>query len=157
MFKPLTDYDFRIYSNDRASHLSFYLEEYIHERLPSISCTIEIKDYKFNGWNSNVWFEFNDVMSCITQLEQMEEKRQGKVSLSAMSPEDFNITLEIYNKKGDLVLNYSISNIKYNTETKIRRTLTGGFSIDPEFFLKLLADLKRFISVAKLETNIDFR
>jgi hypothetical protein len=74
-----------------------------------------------------------------------------------MSPEDFIITLEIYNKKGDLILNYSISNMKYNTETKNRRTLNGGFSIDPEFYLKLLVDLKRFISVAKLETNIDFR
>jgi hypothetical protein len=75
MFKPLTDYDFRIYSNDKASHVSFYLEEYIHERLPSLSCTIEIIDNKFNGWNSNVWFELIDVMSFITQLEQMEEER----------------------------------------------------------------------------------
>lgn len=50
MFKPSTDYDFRITSNDKTSYITFMLEEYIHQRLSSLSCTIEILDNKFTGW-----------------------------------------------------------------------------------------------------------
>lgn len=156
MFNPLTDYDFRIYSDDKASHITFVLEEYIHERLPSLACTIEVLDNKFNGWNTNVWFAFDDVMAFINELEELEIKRQGKVSLSAMSPQDFNITFEDYNKKGDILVNYALSNTKDNTEIRVSNTLTGGFKIDSEFFLKVLNDFIQFTSVAELEVDIDF-
>lgn len=156
MFKPLSDYDFRIYSDDKTSHVTFILEEYRHERLPSLSCTVEILDNKFIGWNSNVWFAFDKLISFITELEEFEMKRQGKVYLSAMSSQDFIITFETYNQKGDLLVNYSISNNKYNTDIYLSNTLTGGFKMDSEFLLKLLRDFKKLASVANFEGDVTF-
>ena len=156
MYKPLSEFDFRIYSNDKTSHITFILEEYIHERLPSLACTIEVVDNKFIGWNINVWFELDKLLSFITELEDLEIKRQGSVTLNAMSPHEFNITIENYNKKGDLLVNYSLTNIKYNTDICLRNTLTGGFKIDSEFLLKLLSDFNKFSSVANLGVDIEF-
>ncbi|MDP4147160.1 MAG: hypothetical protein Q8936_22240 [Bacillota bacterium] len=157
MFKPLTDYDFRIYSDDKTSHITFTLEEYVHYRLPCLSCTIEILDNKYKGWNTSVWFTLEDLLSFIIGLEDLERTRQGKLSLNAMSPEDFNITFENYNKKGNIVAYYSISNIKYNAEINLRNILTGGFQVDSEFFSKVLSDFKQFTSVTELEEDITFK
>lgn len=47
------EYDFEIISIDRKSKIKFTLEEYIHEISPSISCSIDIEDQGYRGWNIN--------------------------------------------------------------------------------------------------------
>ena len=156
MFNPITDYDFRIISNDKSSHITFTLVEYMHQRLPSLSCTIEVLDNKFTGWNTDVWFSLSDLHSFIDALEQLEKTRQGKACLSAMTYEDFNITFESYNKKGNIVAFYSLSNSKFNSEISIMNILNGGFQIGSEYLSNLLSDFKKFTSVSELNSDIDF-
>ncbi|MFF2754440.1 hypothetical protein ACFVR1_11930 [Psychrobacillus sp. NPDC058041] len=104
MFNPITDYDFRIYSDDKTSHITFTLEEYIHQRLPSLSCTIEILDNKFSGWNVNVWFTLDELLSFIGKLEKLDRTRQQEICLYAMTTNEFNITFVNYNNKGDTMI-----------------------------------------------------
>ncbi|WP_173191669.1 hypothetical protein [Paenibacillus alginolyticus] len=40
----ITEYDFRIYSEDKESYIIFTLEQYLHNRMPSLSCSIEVFD-----------------------------------------------------------------------------------------------------------------
>ncbi|NDI35784.1 hypothetical protein EPK97_13675 [Chengkuizengella sediminis] len=134
----------------------FTLEEYLHQRLPSLSCTIEVLDNNFKGWSINVWFTLDELHSFIGKLEKFNKTRHGKVCLEAMTPEDFNITFENYNNKGDLVIYYSIANNKYNSNLKLINTLSGGFKLDSEFLFKILSAIKQLASVAELEMDIDF-
>ena len=154
MFNPVTDYDFRFYSDDKNSHITFTLEEYVQNHLPSLSCSIEVSDNKFKGWNINVWFKLEELHKFISELQEFSKSRKGKVSLSAMSSDDFDITFESRNQKGDVITFYSLS--KYNNEIPIKTTLTGGFQFDSEFLLKLIDDLKQFTSVAEIGTDITF-
>ncbi|NBI30744.1 WapI family immunity protein [Chengkuizengella marina] len=157
MFDPVTEYDFIIYSDDKTSIITITLEEYLHQRLPSLSCTIEVLDNKFKAWNINVWFALEELLSFISKLEKLEKTRQGNICLKAMTPEDFSITFENYNNKGDFAIHYSLTNNrKYFSEIKMSNTLTGGFKIDSEFLFKILSDFKHLASVAELEMNIDF-
>lgn len=156
MHSPISDYDFRIYSDDKTSHITFSLKEYIHKRLSSLSCTIEISDNKFNGWNINVWFTLDELLSFIRKLETLDRTRRGKVSLNAMTSEDFNITFVNYNNKGDIVIYYSLTNIRFNSDINLRNTLSGGFKIDSEFFFTILSNFKQLASIAELEVDIDY-
>lgn len=156
MFNQITDNDFKIVSNDKSSHITFTLLEYMHQQLPSISCSIEIVDGKFAGCRTNVWFSLSDMYSFIDALEQLEQTRQGKVSLCALTNEDFNISFESCNKKGNIVCLYSISKSKFYSEVRILNNLNGGFQVDSEYFLKVLSDFKNFTSVSELKSNIDF-
>jgi hypothetical protein len=122
--------------------------------LPTLSCSIEVSDNKFKGWNINVWFKLEDIHKFISELQEFSKFRKGKVSLSAMSPDDFDITFESCNQKGDVITHYSLS--KYKNEIRIKTTLTGGFQFDSEFLLKLIDDLKQFASVAEIGTDITF-
>jgi hypothetical protein len=156
MFSPITEYDFRIYSEDRESHITFTVEEYLHERLASVSCTVEVMDNEFKGWNINVWFSIEDLLKFIAQLEDLNKSRQGKISLNAMSPEDFGISLESYNKRGSIIALYSISTCKLDNEFRFQNTLTGGFHIDSEFFSKLIDDFKHLTTIVKLKADTEF-
>lgn len=122
MFTPNTEYDFRIKSYDNSSHIIFSLIEYMNQRLPSLSCIVEIFDNHFTGYRSEVWFSLSDLNSFIYDLELLEKKRQVKACLGAMTYEDFNITIECYNKKGDIVIYYSMSDYNHNDELSIKTT-----------------------------------
>ncbi len=37
MFERITDYDFRIYSEDKESYITFTLEQYLHNSMLSLS------------------------------------------------------------------------------------------------------------------------
>jgi cAMP phosphodiesterase len=115
LFDPVTDYDFRVYSDDKKSHITFTLEEYVHERFPSLSCTIEVLDNNYKGWNINVWFTLDKLHSFISELEKLNRTREGKATLKAMTAEDFKITFETYNTKGNIATNYIISKSRYDT------------------------------------------
>lgn len=156
MSKNSTEFDFSIHSQDKNSHITFELEEYVHNRQPSLSCTIDILDNHFKGWNIGVWFTLGDLCSFINELEGLQIKKQGEASLMAMSHEDFNITFKNFNNKGNIVISYSLSNIRYNSDISLRNTLTGGFQIDSEFFSIILGDFKKLASVSELEQDIDF-
>lgn len=112
-------------------------------------------DNKFTGWNIDVWFSIDELIQFITRLEQ--DNLSAKCSISAMSPDDFTLSLERINRKGDIFLSYSISASKFMENEFVRTTLSGGFIYDQEYLLTGIEDLKRFASVTKIQADIDFR
>ncbi|MDF9853227.1 hypothetical protein M2105_001069 [Paenibacillus sp. PastF-1] len=153
MFTPHTDYDFRIYSSDRASSITFYLEQYIHERLPSMACSIEVTDNKFTGWSHSVWFEIDQLKRFIHELEHLD--RLEHADLNAMSPEEFTISVNRANKKGDITILYTLSKRQYSLGLP-DITLSGGFEFDKEYHMVLVKNFERLISVGSMGTNLDF-
>ncbi len=153
MFAPHTDYDFRIYSSDRASSITFYLEQYIHERLPSVACSIDVVNNKFTGGSLNVWFEPEQLQRFVHELEHLD--RLEHADLSAMSPEEFKISVKRTNKKGDVAILYSLTKYQYSLGLP-DITLSGGFVFDMEYHMNLVENFKRLISVGGLGTNLDF-
>lgn len=97
MFNRQTDYDFRIYSSDRASYITFYLKQYMHERLPSLACSIEVVNNKFTGCSLNVWFELEQLQRFVHELEHLDTLEQA--DLNAMSPEELKISVKRTNKR----------------------------------------------------------
>lgn len=153
MFTPHTDYDFRIYSSDRASSITFYLEQYIHERLPSMACSIEVTNNKFTGWSHSVWFELEQLQRFVQELEYLDTLEHA--DLSAMSPEEFKISVKRANKKGDVMVLYSLTQHEYSLGLP-DITLSGGYLFDKEYQMELVENLERLISVGSLGTNLDF-
>lgn len=153
MFKRQTDYDFRIYSSDRASYITFYLEQYMHERLPSVACRIEVVNNKFTGWSHSVWFELEQLQRFVHELEHFD--RLEHADLSAMSPEEFKISVKRTNKKGDFTILYTLSKRQYSLGLP-DMTLSGGYLFDKEYHMVLVKSFERLISVGSLGTNLDF-
>ncbi|MFX3631561.1 MAG: hypothetical protein ACE3L7_20100 [Candidatus Pristimantibacillus sp.] len=155
MFEPITDYDFRIYSDDKKSYITFILEQYIHNRLPSLSCTIDVIDYKFSGWNADVWFSIDELIQFINHVEV--GKVSKKCSLHAMSPDEFKISVERINRRGDYLVTYSLLTSRCTSNGQINSILAGEFHLNQEFMFSTIQDLKRFSSVMKLQADADFR
>lgn len=144
MLNRQTDYNFRIYSSDRASYITFYLEQYIHERLPSVGCSIEVVNNKFTGSRHNVWFELEQLQRFVHELEHLDTLEHA--DLSAMSPEEFKVSVKRANKKGDVMILHSLTQHQYSLGLP-DITLSGGFMFDKEYHMELVDDFKRLISV----------
>ncbi|KUP20729.1 hypothetical protein [Paenibacillus sp. DMB5] len=153
MFTPHTDYDFRIYSSDRASYITFYLEQYIYERLPSMACSIEVTNNKFTGCSLNVWFELEQLQRFVHELEHFD--RLEHADLSAMSPEEFTISVKRTNKKGDFMILYSLTQHQYSLGLP-DITLSGGYLFDKEYHMELVENFRRLISVGRLGRDMNF-
>lgn len=148
-----TEYDFTLYSSDKESIISFYFEEYLHDILPSLSCCIDIQDGEFKGFAYHVWFEINELENFIKELSQLNITRHGKASLYAMSPEEFNITLESINRRDDLILRYNIGQARYVHGSNHLLSLSGVFEYDSEYFNTLLEDFLKLLSIEQLGKN----
>lgn len=156
MFEPKTVYDFRIYSDDKKSHVTFILEQYLHHHYPSLSCGIDVLNNNFSGSNVDIWFSMDKLIGFIEEIEKGNIER--KCSLHSMSPDEFDMSIERINRKGDFIITYSLSKSNYFVNRHVKDiTLSGGFQFNQEYLISLIQDLKRFSSVATLQTDIDFR
>ncbi|MNY45606.1 hypothetical protein D3C86_1807220 [compost metagenome] len=72
-----------------------------------------------------------------------------------MSPEDLRISVMRANKKGDVIILYSLTRPKYSLGLP-DTSLSGGFEFDKEYHMELVESFKRLISVTRLGTNMDF-
>ncbi|MEK5450480.1 hypothetical protein [Paenibacillus sp. FSL R7-0331] len=153
MFNRQTDYDFRIYSSDRASYITFYLKQYMHERLPSLACSIEVVNNKFTGCSLNVWFELEQLQRFVHELEHLDTLEQA--DLNAMSPEELKISVKRTNKKGDVAILHSLTKYQYSLGLP-DITLSGRFMFDKEYNMDLVENFKRIISVGRLSRDMNF-
>ncbi|MNB85403.1 hypothetical protein D3C75_323070 [compost metagenome] len=153
MFNRQTDYDFRIYSSDRASYITFYLKQYMHERLPSLACSIEVVNNKFTGCSLNVWFELEQLQRFVHELEHLDTLEHA--DLNAMSPEELKISVKRTNKKGDVAILHSLTKYQYSLGLP-DITLSGGFMFDKEYHMDLVENFKRIISVGRLSRDMNF-
>ncbi|MFC4098613.1 hypothetical protein [Paenibacillus xanthanilyticus] len=144
-------YDFRIVSADGESTISFLLEKYVPGELPSISCAIEIKDHKFTGRGSNVWFTLREFDSFVRRLK--EGNVAARIELTSRFPEDFEMSVETLRiRKEQLAIRYFLSTGKYGANAdRIEVKLSGGFEIDQACYAAMIERFGRLASMAKVK------
>ncbi|WP_221796060.1 hypothetical protein [Paenibacillus typhae] len=72
-----------------------------------------------------------------------------------MSPEEFKISVNRANKKGDITILYTLSKRQYSLGLP-DITLSGGYVFDKEYHMVLVKNFERLISVGSMGTNLDF-
>ncbi|TCO96866.1 WapI family immunity protein [Rubrivivax gelatinosus] len=80
---------------------------------------------------SNAWLEWPDVEAFIAELEALNRDLNGKVELYAMSPEDFNLTIENLDSKGHIGVSFTIGSRNHTDNGQFTSSVTGGFEVLP--------------------------
>lgn len=147
------DVDFRIVSADGESIMSFTREQYVPGELPSISCAIEIKDHRFSGRGSNVWFTRQDIESFVDRLRGRREI--ARISLASTFPEDFEMSVEpLRSRKERLAIRYFLSTGKYGANAdRIEVRLSGGFEIDQACYAAMIDRFSTLTSIPVSEAE----
>ncbi|MFB9325814.1 hypothetical protein ACFFSY_07725 [Paenibacillus aurantiacus] len=153
MSDVIQGYDFRIVSADGESTISFMLEQYVPGESPSISCAIEIKDHRFTGRGSNVWFTLHNFDTFAHQLRG--KNVAPRIELASTFPEDFEMSVETLRfRKDQLAIRYFLSTGKYGANAdRYEVRLSGGFEIDQACYLAMIEQFGRLAALPSLDTG----
>lgn len=135
----------KIFSEDRLSFIEIIFVESYMERLPSINVSIAVQNGGFTGSIESVWIEIDDLKYFLSCMDEIDVKRSGKAHLNSMSPNEFILDFETYNKWGHIKVNYRIT--KYFSYPYSREIfLQGGFNIDSSEFLSIIKEFKKLLT-----------
>jgi hypothetical protein len=103
----------------------------------------------FSGAYDEIWIAQLDWRQFIQSLTNLERDRRGKASLVAMSPDEFELHIEIVGAAGHIVAYGFLSNYSWRRPVPIARLsrVEFGFSLDPSLPRILLEE---FIALSNL-------
>lgn len=134
----------KVISEDRKSYIEINFIEAEMIRLPSIHISIFIQNDGFTGTLKSAWLEIEDLNYFMSCLNEIDLKREGKAHINSMSPYDFILDFETYDKSGHIKLQYTLTDvISYPYFREL--SLKGGFKIDSSEFTQIIKDFSKLI------------
>ncbi|MEV5029621.1 WapI family immunity protein [Paenibacillus sp. LPE1-1-1.1] len=137
----------KIESMNRRSSIAFELVESQQDLIPGICFSITISDNEYSGANPQVWVEARDLKAFISAIKKINLERQGSATLIGMSPQEFELTIQSVNRKGDFVLDYSLSKHVYLDYSSTKRTVSGAFVINPSDLERIAKSFSALVSI----------
>jgi hypothetical protein len=119
----------KIDSQDRAASVSIAPKEVGPDR--SIRCSVKLVSHGFSGSNRAVWFSKGALETFATELQALEANRSGDVTLAAMSPEHFSLSLGVTDASGHTCCRVSISRRVADFGRWLTQQVSGEFTTDP--------------------------
>lgn len=126
----------KITSIDRASNLLFTLKEIALDR--SISCSVKFTSHGFCGSNRSIWFSREELEKFIGELEALEKNRRGAARLTAMSPEEFSLSVSVDDSAGHTYCHVAISRQIFDFGRRLAQNVSGSFATDPSALASML-------------------
>lgn len=135
----------KIVSEDRKSFIEVLLIKFETEMMPSIKVSITVQNDGFAGVLNSTWIEIDELNNFLSCMDEIDIKRSGKAHLCSMSPYEFLLDFETFDKSGHIKVIYSITRcISYPFFREL--TLHGAFDIDSSEFSSIVKSFKRLIS-----------
>ena len=132
-----------IFSEDLASRLVIEVLT-VEARDPSLRLSVSINDEGFSGAYNGVWISLDDYEKFSADLRLCEETRRGKATLSSMSPDKFEVTIEQCDGWGHFLLRYMLSK---NSRLTGEKRVSGSFGLDASSFKELVEEFDNLINV----------
>ncbi|MCY6485421.1 hypothetical protein OW763_13880 [Clostridium aestuarii] len=135
----------KIFSEDRLAFIEIIFVESYMEKLPSINVSITVQNDGFTGVLESVWITIDDLKHFISCMDVIDVKRRGKANLTSMSPNEFILDFQTYDKCGHIKVNYTLTkdfSFPYFREV----SLQGGFDIDSSEFLSIIKEFKKLLT-----------
>ncbi|HEY3330794.1 MAG TPA: hypothetical protein VGK19_12275 [Capsulimonadaceae bacterium] len=136
----------KIYSQNRSSSLIIDLVG-IERSEPSVNLSVLVQDGPFRGASDGIWVAASELRRFIEDFRLCEEHREGKATLSALSPGEFELSLEAVNTSGQFVLTYMVGRYAFAcNEFTVHRTVSGGFEIDAVMLTQNVLELGELLA-----------
>ena len=135
----------KIVSEDRKSFIEVSFIEYETSIMPSIKLSITVQNDGFSGVLNSTWIEINELNKFLSCMDEIDIKRSGEAHLCSMSPNEFLLDFETFDKSGHIKVVYSITkHISYPFSREL--SLHGGFDIDSSEFSSIVKSFRTLIS-----------
>jgi hypothetical protein len=130
-----------------------YVEMEVVDRVPpklpssgDVELSVEISSSGFTG-QGFAWIAVSELTVFVTQLRQLEERRQGTATLHGMSPETFELCLHSIDRKGHMaVTGFITTQVRRTQGISYRHVVEFGFEFDPTLLLNLLSGFQKMMT-----------
>ena len=112
---------------------------------PSIGLNVVIKTKQLNCFFETIWIEQDQLNNFMDALQELDERRVGKVELRGMSPDMFALSILAFDKSGHLAVEIMVESPTYIIADMKERVQTG-FEIDPTSISQIITGLKKIIN-----------
>ncbi|WP_297429961.1 hypothetical protein [Clostridium sp.] len=134
----------KIFSEDRKSFIEIEFIESEKERMPSIKVSVTTQNEGFGGVLNSTWIEIDELNNFLLCMEEIDTKRRGRAHLCSMSPNEFLLDFEVFDKSGHIKVSYLIA--KYISHPFFREiSLHGEFDIDSSEFSSIVESFRTLI------------
>jgi len=100
---------------------------------------VSVRMDDFAGAYDGVWIARDDWREFITSLQTLEPERRGKASLIAMSPDEFELHLEIIDRAGHLAAHGFLSRYHFRpNQDPLRSRIEYYVDVDPSLLRELV-------------------
>jgi hypothetical protein len=116
--------------------------ERISENLPSMKFNVRIRSSDFIA-EGTTWVDLPSVQKFAVDLADLELKRDGKVQLDSMSPNQFRLCVETIDRWGHTAVSGRLVRAK---SVRAKQVLEFWFEFDSEYLLQLVSDVRELAS-----------
>lgn len=113
--------------------------------LPSVRVAVTLSGEGFQGSYDSVWLEDDEVRRFLAELEAFERTRQGPVHLSAMSPDEFELTVKAVDRVGHFRIEASLQRLVAMTNGLVPFTVAVALEPDPGSLPRMMCDLRALL------------
>lgn len=106
----------------------------------NVSVTLGLQ--KFSGFHDGIWFEFSEIKKFITELEILNEKRNGCAKISSIDQKEFVLEIRSSDASGNMEINTQLHQYQYGEIKCWLNHLKGSFETPPEAIKQLISCFK---------------
>ena len=135
----------RIESDDKKSFLTLFVREQEKEHVSSRRLAVKAELNGFRGSNEKIWVTDAECKKFLAQAEELERTRQGTAVLESMSPDEFRLELQVFDRAGHVELSTVLSSVKVGGRKTQQLGIHGGFELDPSGLPLLVKSLRMLL------------
>src|SRR5918992_2348958 len=127
-----------------AVALEITLRERGPEGTPSagdLGLNVHVGGGEFSGRNDTVWIGRDDWADFVAGLDALERTRQGKASVKAMNPEEFELEVLSVDRAGHMAAEGWVGRVRYGRMGTLRDRASFSIEIDPSTLPALVREI----------------
>src|SRR3954471_16500968 len=109
-----------------------------------VQCTVG----DFSGRNPRIWIDADEQRRFLEALRDLDRDRRGEARITAMSPEEFELTVRVFDSAGHVSVEGMIGTLQYSSHRYDRLQVKFAFILDPTSVPKLLRDAADILGAA---------
>ena len=93
--------------------------------------SVSAKTKAFAAEVNSVWLEWAELRAFREELHELNQLLKGKAEISAMSPNQFWLKLELLDSKGHIGVHFSLGKLMRTDNGLFENQMRGGFEVEP--------------------------
>jgi hypothetical protein len=115
--------------------------------MPCVSVQVDLASNGFCGTLEEVAFEHAELSRFLADLDHLERDRRGSAALSAMSPREFDLKIEVIDRLGHVLLTAELTRYLYEIGGRLApHHVSVGFSLDPALLPAIVRDFRELLA-----------